>query len=52
MQSNEVKTLMLVDNKCMPQIVESLCGEYMPLSINRLAGKMMNSAEEQNYTDY
>jgi hypothetical protein len=52
MQSNEVQTLMLVDYKCVPQIVQLLCGDFMSLSINRLDGKKMNSAEEQNNTDY
>lgn len=51
MQSREVRSVMLIDYKCLPKVVNSLCDEHM-MSYENMTGDESNSAEGQNYTDY
>ena len=51
MRSTRIKRLMLVDYKCIPKIVNSLCDSPM-ISYENMSGTDSNSAIGQNYTDF
>jgi len=51
MKSSNVRSIMLIDFKCLPKVVNSLCDEHM-LSYENMTGTESNSAEGQNYTDF
>ena len=52
MKSQKVRRIMLVDYRCIPKVITTLCGDPM-MSYESIAGDShSNSAAGQNYTDF